>query len=98
MLPSYYIPFPLQSVSQSQLGSVNTRRILGSPGRSQPGPLGFILIGVVRSIMVGNMEGLIARYPKCFGKGDEDVEQHWFLCEAIWGSRGTLDANKLVDF
>jgi hypothetical protein len=32
------------------------------------------------------------------GKGDEDVEHHWFLCEAIWRSRGTLDANKLVGF
>jgi hypothetical protein len=32
------------------------------------------------------------------GKGEEDVEKHWFLCESIWRSRGTLDANKLVDF
>jgi hypothetical protein len=32
------------------------------------------------------------------GKGDEDVEKHWFLCEAIWRSRGNLDANKLVEF
>jgi hypothetical protein len=36
--------------------------------------------------------------PKILGKGDEDVQQHWFLCEAIWRSRGTLDANKLVEF
>jgi hypothetical protein len=36
--------------------------------------------------------------PKFWGKGDEDVEQHWFLCEAIWWSHGTLDANKLVEF
>jgi hypothetical protein len=26
------------------------------------------------------------------------VEQHWFLCKDIWRSRGTLDANKLVEF
>jgi hypothetical protein len=48
--------------------------------------------------MDGNMGGSIARYPKFWGKGDEDVEKHWFLCEAIWRSRGTLDANKLVEF
>jgi hypothetical protein len=98
ILPSYAIPVPLQSVSQSQPGSANTGRILGSPGRSQPGPLGFILVGAVRSTMVGNAGGSIARYPEFWGKGDEDVEQHWFLCEAIWRSRGTLDANKLVEF
>jgi hypothetical protein len=32
------------------------------------------------------------------GKGDEDMEQHWFLCEAIWLSCGNLDVNKLVNF
>jgi hypothetical protein len=26
------------------------------------------------------------------------VEKHWFLCEAIWRSRRTPDANKLVEF
>jgi hypothetical protein len=31
-------------------------------------------------------------------KGMRMFEQHWFLCEAIWRSRGTLDANKLVEF
>jgi hypothetical protein len=72
-------------------------RILGSPSRLQPGPLGFILIGVVRSTMVGNTRGMIDRYPKFLRKGDEDVEQHWFLCEAMWRSRGTLDVNKLVE-
>jgi hypothetical protein len=40
----------------------------------------------------------IARYPKFWGKRDEDIEQHWFLCEAIWRYRGTPDANKLVKF
>jgi hypothetical protein len=48
--------------------------------------------------MVGNMGVSIARYPKFWGEGDKDVEQHWFICEAIWRSRGTLDANKLVEF
>jgi hypothetical protein len=98
ILPSYANFVPVQLVSQSQPGSASTGRILGSPGRSQPGPLGFILIGATRSTMVGHAGGSIARYPEFWGKGDEDVEQHWFLCEAIWRSRGTPDANKLVEF
>jgi hypothetical protein len=61
-------------------------------------PLGFILVGAVRSTMDGNARGLIARYPEFWGKGDEDVEKKWFLCESIWRSRGTLDVNKLVEF
>ena len=48
--------------------------------------------------MVGNVGDLIDRYLEFRGKGDNDVEQHWFLCEAIWRSRGTLDVNKLVEF
>jgi hypothetical protein len=68
---------------------------LGSLGVSQLGPIGFILIGIVRPTIIEHMGG---SYPKLLGKGDEDVEQHWFLCEAIWWSRGTLDANKLVQF
>jgi hypothetical protein len=98
ILPSYANSVPVQLVSQSQPGSVSTGRILGSPGRSQAGPLGFILIRAPRSTMVGHAGGSISRYPKFWGKGDEDVEQHWFLCEAIWRSRGTPDANKLVEF
>jgi hypothetical protein len=45
-----------------------------------------------------NVGGSIARYLEFWGKGDEDVEHHWFLCEEIWRSRGTLDTNKLVEF
>jgi hypothetical protein len=71
---------------------------LGYLGRSQPKPLGFILIGAKISVMVGNTVGSIARYQKFWDKGDEDVEKHWFFCEAIWRSIGTLDANKLVEF
>jgi hypothetical protein len=77
---------------------MNTGRLLGSHGRSQLGPLGFIFVGEVRLEMAGKVGGSITRYPKLWGKGDEDVEKHWFLCEAIWRSRGTLDANKLVEF
>jgi hypothetical protein len=64
----------------------------------QPGPSRFILIGSPSSLMGTQHAGSLTRYPKFWGKGDEDVEQHWFLCEAIWRSRGTLDANKLVEF
>jgi hypothetical protein len=91
-------PILLNSVSSTRPTTVNSGRIVGSPGRSQPGPLGFILIGTRTPTMDGNIGGSIARYPEFWGKGDEDVEQHWFLCEAIWRSRGTLDANKLVEF
>jgi hypothetical protein len=48
--------------------------------------------------MSRNFGGSLARYTKFLDKGDEDVEKHWFLCEVIWRSRGTLDANKLVEF
>jgi hypothetical protein len=74
ILPSYAILVPLQSVSQSQPRGVDTGRILGSPGRSQLEPLGFILIGVVISTMVGNAGDSIARYLEFLGKGDDDVE------------------------
>jgi hypothetical protein len=71
---------------------------MGSLGRSQVGPLGFILIRETRSKMDGHAGGSISRYPKFWGKGDEYVEKHWFLCEAMWRSRGTLDVNNLVKF
>jgi hypothetical protein len=54
-MPTYAISIPSQPVSQNQYVSVNARRILGSPGVSQLGPLGFILIGIVRPIMAGHM-------------------------------------------
>jgi hypothetical protein len=56
------------------------------------------LIGEERSTMDGHAGGLIDGYLELWGKGDKDVEQHWFLCEAIWRSRGTPDVNKLVEF
>jgi hypothetical protein len=42
--------------------------------------------------------GSLTRDLEFLGKGGEDVEQNWFLCEAIWRSCGTLDAKKLVKF
>jgi len=48
--------------------------------------------------MASHAGGLISRYLEFWGKGDEDVEQHWFFCEAIWRSRGNPDENKMVEF
>ena len=98
ILPSHASSVPVQLISQSQLGSASIGRILGSRSRSQVGPLGFILIGTTISTMAGHVGGSIAQYPEFLGKGDEDVEQHWLMCEAIWRSRGTPDVNKLVEF
>jgi hypothetical protein len=74
ILPSHANSIPVELISQSQLGSASTWRILGSPGRSQEGPLGFILIRATRSTMASHAGGLIARYPGFWGKGDEDIE------------------------
>jgi hypothetical protein len=68
ILPSYANYVPVQLVSQSQTRSASTGRILGSPGRSQEGSLGFILIGATRSTMVGHAGGSIARYLEFWGK------------------------------
>ena len=83
ILPSHASVIPVQLVNQSQPGSASTGRILGSHGRSQAGSLGFILIRIIGSTMAIHAGGSIARYPKFWGKGDEDVDQHWFLCESI---------------
>ena len=58
----------------------------------QPGPNGFILIGSSTATMAGTSGGSLTRYPEFYGRGDEDVEQHWYLCEAIWRSRATPQA------
>ena len=44
--------------------------------------------------MVGSFTG----YPKFSGRGNDDVEQHWYLCEAIWRARQTPDAGKMIEF
>ena len=46
-------------------------------------PLGFILVGAPFSQMETNATGSLTRYPKFWGKGDEDDEQHWYLCEVV---------------
>jgi hypothetical protein len=44
ILPSHASFVPVQLVNQSQPGSTSIGRILASPGRSQVGSLGFILL------------------------------------------------------
>ena len=61
---------------------------------AQPGPGGFILVNPPQVTMAGSF----TRYPEFSGRGNDDVEQHWYLCEAIWRARQTLDAGKLIDF
>jgi hypothetical protein len=65
---------------------------------SQLGPSWFILVGFPNPSMDNQHAGSLTRYPEFWGKGDEDVEQHWFLCEAIWRDGKNLHANKLVEF
>lgn len=64
----------------------------------QLGPHGFILVGSRVSSMEANATTTLTRYPIFFGKGDEDVEQHWYLCEVVWRTKATLDDSKLVKF
>ena len=44
------------------------------------------------------MAGSFTRYPEFLGWGNDDVEQHWYLCEAIWRAWETPDARKLIEF
>jgi hypothetical protein len=43
--------------------TVKSGRIVGSPGKSQTRPLGFILVGTRTPKMDGNTRGLITQYP-----------------------------------
>ena len=61
---------------------------------TQPGPGGFILVNPPQV----NMAGYFTQYPEFSGRGNDDVEQHWYLCEEIWRARQTLDAGKLIEF
>jgi len=44
------------------------------------------------------MVGYFTSYPEFAGRGNEDVEQHWYLCEAIWRARQTPDNVKKIKF
>jgi hypothetical protein len=47
ILHTHAISIMSNSVNSSKPTTVNSGRILGSPGKSKPGPLGFILVGIV---------------------------------------------------
>jgi len=44
------------------------------------------------------MVGSFTRYPEFFSMLNEDVEQHWYMCEAIWRAHQTPDNVKLIEF
>ena len=44
------------------------------------------------------MVGSFTQYPEFFGRGNDDVEQHWYLYEAIWRAQQTPDVGKLIEF
>ena len=37
------------------------------------------------------MVGDKMKLPMFHGNGTDDLEQYWFLCEAIWTTRKTID-------
>ena len=59
---------------------------------TQPRPGGFILVTHPQVNMVGSF----TRYPEFSGRGNDDVEQHWYLCDAIWRAWKMPDAGKLI--
>ena len=63
--------------------SITSSSISPSGTITQPGPGGFILVNSPQVHMAGSF----TRYPEFFGRGNDDVEQHWYLCEAIWRAR-----------
>lgn len=48
--------------------------------------------------MVANMARSFTRYLEFSWKGNEDIKQHWYLCEDIWIYCKTIDATKLIEF
>ncbi len=44
------------------------------------------------------MIGSFTRYPEFVGRGNEYVEQHWYLCEAICRAYQIVDNVKSIEF
>ena len=55
---------------------------------TQLSPSGFILVGFTHSGMTRTCGEYPMKYKELWEKGEEDVEQHWFHCKAIWRSKG----------
>jgi len=71
------------SLSYANLVSSNSECVKISTIILQSGPCGFILVGYISSSMGTQTKRSFTFYPKFLGKGEEDVEKHWFLCECI---------------
>ena len=69
---------PAVSVTPSS-SSVTSSSVFPSGTITQPGPGGFILVNAQPVYMAGSF----TRYPEFSGRGNYDIEQHWYLCEAI---------------
>ena len=98
MSPKYKVISQSSSSIPGNLLSSTRNQHQGEGFISQPRSRGFILVGSIVSSMEANSTGTLTHYPKFWGKGDEDVEQHWYLCEVVWLSRETPDDSKLVKF
>lgn len=64
----------------------------------QSGSQGFVLVLPGQSNMAINNVEPLTFYPNVLGRGDEDVEKHWYLCEVVWRKRNTPKATKLIEF
>lgn len=60
---------------------------LGLQGSQQPENKGFVLFAHTRVTMARPF----TRYPEFSARGNEDIEQHWYLYEAIWRACQMLD-------
>lgn len=78
----------VQSTVQVTASSSTRNQIL------QPGSRGFILVPPTQAEMAGSF----TQYLEFSGKGNDDVEQHWYMCEEIWRARQTPDVVKLIEF
>ena len=83
----------------SKLNSVQSTTVIHTSSSasniiSQLRVRGFFLVTPTQ----GSMAGSFSRYPEFSGKGNDDVEQHWYLCEAIWRARHTPEVGKLIEF
>lgn len=67
---------------------------MGLQGSQQPRTQGFVLLAWTQFSMVGSF----TRYLEFSSKWNEDIEQHWYLCEAIWRARQMPNNMKLIDF
>ena len=83
----------------SKLNGVQSTIVIHTSGRasntiSQSGNREFIIVTPTQESMAGSF----TRYLEFSGRGNDDVEQHWYLCEAIWRALQTPEVGKLIEF